>query len=122
MTNEQLEETKARLMQSKIDLLKQQKQREHELHEALVGLQKAQQKYNIAKTKLDDVKLRYGQVDRELAEIDGRLKHYYMNGSEKKPTRQRAKKSPATTQDLIEVLKSLPAEELAKIAAGIIGN
>lgn len=81
------------------------------LKEDLKTLQIAQITYNRRLNAIMEEKKMYGLLDRELAEIDGRLQEYTLSG---RPKGVRAPKPP-TVEEAVAVLKGLHPEVLARL-------
>lgn len=83
------------------------------IKEDLKALHSAQLTYNRRLNAISEEKRMYSMLDRDLAEIDGRLKEYTRSGRIKSAPRA---KSPPTVDTLVAILKGLEDNHPSKFA------
>ena len=76
------------------------------LKEDISALQDAQLAVNRRKGSIELIKRDHSIYDRELAELDGRLKEYTMAGTVRRPKADKKRKAPSVAE-AVDVLKNL---------------
>jgi chromosome segregation ATPase len=95
-----------------------------DLEEASKELCFARQKYHQVNALVLEESTKIREIDRERAEIDGRLREYHMNGSEKtkRASAPRCKKSKSATKDALALLRGMDEATLEEFLSALKGK